>query len=381
MTKRDADVVVVGLGAMGSMALWRLAARGIDVIGIEQFDIAHELGSSFGSTRLFRLACFEHPDLGAMATRSRDLFRELEDVTDTKLLSRTGGVMIGPPDSELIVGTREAAAIAGKSVDELTWAELVERFPVHASTNPSYVGLWDANAGVLRPEASITAAVQAAKALGAEVLNRTKVVDIRETSDGVEIRAAGRTLRACAVVVAAGTWIPKLLDLPDLRPSRTVMTWFRPTEGVLEMDRMPVFIRHINDRQTFWGHGQIDGLPIKVGAPDDEYNVRPTDPDKIDREISEEDIAGARDAVSRYLDGIDPDPVLAYACMITFSPDHQFLLGPRETGSRVIIAGGDSGHAFKHASAIGEFLAASALGEAPSDRHAFVSPNRFQLAT
>lgn len=381
MTKRDADVVVVGLGAMGAMALWRLAARGIDVIGCEQFDIAHELGSSFGSTRLFRLACFEHPDLGAMATRSRDLFRELEDATDTKLLSLTGGVMIGPPNSQLIVGTREAAAIAGESVDELTWAELVERFPVHASTDPSYVGLWDANAGAVRPEASITAAVQAAKALGAEVLTHTKVVDIRETTDGVEIRAADRTLRARAVVVAAGTWIPKLLDLPDLRPFRTIMTWFRATEGVLEMDRMPVFIRHINDRQTFWGHGQIDGLPIKVGAPDDEYNVRPTDPDKIDRDISDEDIAGARHAVGRYLDGIDPDPVLAYACMITFSPDHQFLLGPLETGSRVIIAGGDSGHAFKHASAIGDFLAASALGEAPSDRHDFVAPNRFQLTS
>lgn len=379
MTKYDADVVVVGLGALGSMALWRLAARGVDVIGIEQFDIAHNLGSSHGDTRLFRTACFEHPDLGAMAVRSRDLFRELEDVTNTTLLTLTGGVMIGPPDSELIVGTRQAAATAGESVEELSWADVVERFPPHASTDPSYVGLWDPNAGAVRPEASISAAVQAAKAAGADVRVRTKVTGIREISDGVEVETEDRTYTARTVVVAAGTWIPKLLDLPGLTPVRTIMTWFRASEGVLGMDRMPVFIRHINDQQTIWGHGQIDGLPIKVGAPDNEYNVRPTDPDTIDRVLAEEDIAAARETVARYLDGIDPEPVLAYTCMITFSPDHQFVLGPRENGSRVIIAGGDSGHAFKHASAIGEFLAGSALGEPASDRYAFVSPTRFQL--
>jgi sarcosine oxidase len=381
VTTYDTDVVVVGLGALGSMTLWRLASRGVDVIGVEQFGIAHDLGSSHGSTRLFRLACFEHPDLGAMALHAHDLWRELEDVSRTELLTLTGGVMIGPQNSELIVGTRQAARNAGKSVEEISPGELPHRFPVFKNDDPSYVGLWDPNAGVLRPEASITAAINAAKARGAQVLDRTKVTAITETIDGVEVRTGDRVIRARSVVVAAGPWISKMLDLPHLTPMRTIMTWFRPTDGALDVDRLPVFIRHFDQQRTIWGHGGIDGLPIKVGAPDNEFNIRPTDPDTIDRELSVGDIAGARDIVRQYFNGIDPDPVDAYTCMITFSPDLQFVLGPREPGSRVIIGGGCSGHAFKHASAIGDFLAGSALGEAPSLRHSFVSPQRFLFAT
>ncbi|MFB8369624.1 N-methyl-L-tryptophan oxidase [Pseudarthrobacter sp. NPDC055928] len=381
MTTYDADVAVVGLGALGSMTLWRLASRGVNVIGVEQFGIAHDLGSSHGSTRLFRLACFEHPDLGSMAFHALDLWRELEEISGTELLTLTGGVMIGPQDSELIVGTRQAAANAGASVEELSREELAQRFPVFANTDPSYVGLWDPNAGVLRPEASITAAINAAKARGAQVLDRTKVTAITETTDGVEIRTEDRVIRARSVVVAAGPWISKLLDLPHLTPMRTIMTWFRPTEAALDVDRLPVFIRHIDDQRTIWGHGGIDGLPIKVGAPDNEFNIRPTDPDTIDRELSDGDVAGARDVVRQYFHGIDPEPAESYTCMITFSPDLQFVLGPREPGSKVIIAGGCSGHAFKHASAIGDFLAGSALGEPPSLRHQFVSPERFLFAT
>lgn len=378
MTKYDADVVVVGLGALGSMTLWRLASRGIDVVGIEQFDIANDKGSSFGSTRLFRTACFEHPDLGSMALHARDLYRELEDVSATELLTLTGGVMIGPPKSELIVGTRQAAANAGTIVDELSWKELTERFPVHASTDPSYVGIWDPGAGVVRPEASIRSAVQAAKALGAQVLDRTKVTSIHETTNGVEVRIEDRTIRARSVVVAAGPWVSKLLGEPSLVPIRLLMTWFQARQGDLHTDQLPVFIRHFNDERTFWGHGQLDGMPIKVGAPDDPTNFSVTDPDTIDRRVSDSDIAVARDVVARYLEGIDPNPVRTSVCMITDSVDRHFVLGPRERGSRVILASGDSGHAFKHATAIGEFLAGSALGEAPSSRHAFVSPSRFQ---
>lgn len=377
MSTFDADVAVVGLGAMGSMALWRLAARGVDVIGIEQFDIAHDRGSSHGSTRLFRLACFEHPDLGAMALRAHDLWRELEDASERELLTLTGGLMVGPPQSDLITGTRRAAAAAGAPVEELSWGDVTERFPVHASTDPAYVGLWDPGAGVLRPEASVSAAVSVARSLGAEVLERTRVTAIVESADGVEVVTDGRTIRVRRVVVAAGPWIAKVLDLPELEATRIVMTWFQPSGDALPVERMPVFIRHIDDQRTFWGHGQFGGLPIKVGAPDDEVNTRPTDPDAVDRAVSEADLAGVRHAVATYLEGIDPEPVDAYTCLITFSPDHQFVLGPRARGSRVIVAGGCSGHAFKHASAIGDLLARAAVGDEPAPNERFVAPDRF----
>ena len=103
----DAEVIVVGLGAMGAMATWRLAQRGVDVLGIEQFEPGHALGSSHGETRLFRTACFEHPGLAPMANRSRALWRDLEQTSGENLLTLSGGIMIGPPDSDLIRGTAD----------------------------------------------------------------------------------------------------------------------------------------------------------------------------------------------------------------------------------------------------------------------------------
>ena len=376
MTVKDADVIVVGLGAMGSMALWRLAERGVDVIGIEQFDIAHSLGSSGGQTRLFRTACFEHPSLGSIARQAQSLWRELEDKSGSELLTLTGGVMIGPADSELIQGTRAAAETAGERVTDLSHGELADRFPAHTNVDPSFVGLWDPEAGVVRPELGITSAIQAASDLSARVLTRTHVIKVEESADGVEVTTDEKTLRARSVIVAAGPWLSHLAGTPRLEPLRVIMTWFRPVRQHLTTDTFPVFIRHIDDGRTFWGHGQIDGLPVKIGAPDDPSNVQPTNPDTIDRTVHDGDLEVIRETVSRYVAGVDPQPAVSSVCMVTLSSDWQFLLGPREPGSSIILAGGCSGHAFKHAPAIGEYLAAAAIGSRPPFDGDFVNPAR-----
>ena len=376
MTAKDADVIVVGLGAMGSMALWRLAEKGVDAIGIEQFDIAHSLGSSGGQTRLFRTACFEHPSLGAIARQAQSLWRELEDKSRSEILTLTGGVMIGPASSDLIEGTRAAAKTAGERVTDLTRGELADRFPAHANVDRSFVGLWDPEAGVVRPELAITSAIQAASTLGARVLTRTHVIKIAESADGVEVTTDGETLCARSVIIAAGPWLSHLTRTPRLEPLRVIMTWFRPLDQPLDTDTFPVFIRHIDDGRTFWGHGQIDGLPVKIGAPDDPSNLRPANPDTIDRTVHDGDLEVIRETVSHYVAGVDPEPAMSSVCMVTLSSDWQFLLGPREPGSSIILAGGCSGHAFKHAPAIGEYLAAVAIGTRPPFDGEFVNPAR-----
>jgi sarcosine oxidase len=109
-TEFDADVAVVGLGAMGANALWRLTERGLRVIGIERFHPGHVLGSSHGKTRVFRVACLEHPNLVPLARRSRDLRAELQAASGAPVIRNTGAVMIGPESSEDIAGTLAAAA-------------------------------------------------------------------------------------------------------------------------------------------------------------------------------------------------------------------------------------------------------------------------------
>lgn len=376
----DTDVVVVGLGALGSMALWRLAQKGVDVVGIEQFDIAHSLGSSGGKTRLFRTACFEHPGLGVVARHARDLWAELKDERGAEILSVTGGVMIGPAQSQLIKGTRAAAHAAGIAVTDLSHGQLAEHFPAHINVDRSYVGLWDPEAGVVRPELGITAAVESASSFGARVLSGTRVTRIEETSHGVTVITDEDSIRARSVIVAAGPWLSCLTDAPGLAPIRVIMTWFNPVGGqALTTDVFPTFIRHADDERTFWGHGQIDGLPVKIGAPDDPSNFSLTDPDTIDRTVHESDVRVVHDTVARCLGAIDPDPASSSVCMVTLSPDRQFLVGPREVGSPIILAGGCSGHAFKHAPALGEYLAATAVGDRPPFDGAFMNPRRAGL--
>ena len=137
----DAEVAVVGLGAMGSAALWRLAVRGVDVLGFERFDPGHHLGSSHGATRLFRTACMEHPELVPLAQTSLTLWRELEQASSRRLLDLTGGLMIGAPHSRVVAGTLAAASAHGIDVRTLSAAELADEFPQHAGRGvPTGVG-------------------------------------------------------------------------------------------------------------------------------------------------------------------------------------------------------------------------------------------------
>lgn len=381
MRNLDAEIAVVGLGAMGSAALWRLAARGVDVIGFEQFTIAHAQGSSHGETRLFRTLCLEHPALVDVARRSRELLRELERFGGEELLRLSGGLMIGRRDSTVISGVVRAAETHGTTVEELSAQEIARRFPQHAHLGPDDVGIWDQNAGVVRPEASIDAAIAAARREGGRVYDRTAVTAIEFADDCVEIVTAVRTFRVARVIVATGAWLSKFVPQLPLAPLRTPMTWFaaRPDAGAFDLAHFPVFIREVMPGQVLWGHGSVFDHGVKIG-PEDDPNFRGVDADRVDRGISERDWSHVGGLVERYLPGLDPTPARTTTCMITRSPDMQFQLGPLDAEPRLIVAGGDSGHAFKHATGIGEYLAQIATGETPFVDLSHADPNRFSPA-
>src|SRR3954468_12176495 len=145
----DADVAVVGLGAMGSAAAWRLAERDVRVLGFERFRPGHVQGSSHGKTRVFRVACLEHPNLVPLARRSRELWTKLQETSGTPVIRNTGAVMIGPEDSEVIAGTLAAATAHDLPVSRLTRNELQQRFPQHRNLEPDHIGIWDLEAGVV----------------------------------------------------------------------------------------------------------------------------------------------------------------------------------------------------------------------------------------
>src|ERR1700760_3092684 len=115
------DVIVVGLGAMGSAALEHLAERGQRVLGIEQFTSPHDKGSSHGGSRMIRQAYFESPDYIPLLLRAYELWRRLERDTGKSLLNITGGLNVGSRDGDLI--SRTIAASTQHSIP----FELLER--------------------------------------------------------------------------------------------------------------------------------------------------------------------------------------------------------------------------------------------------------------
>ncbi len=375
----DADVAVIGLGAMGSNAAWRLAKRGVSVIGFERFHPGHAQGSSHGHTRVFRVACLEHSHLVPLARRSRELFEELQIHSGLEVIRQSGAVMIGPEDNDVITGSLAAARSHDLPIEQLDRDELVNRFPQHASVAEHHVAVWDPEAGVAFPENAIIAAVDAARSTGAEIFTDTRVSGIELIEGGARIRTATRDFVVRQVVVTTGAWLNKLVPELPLRPFRTPMTWFAAREGSqssYDIKDFPTFIRAVDEDNSIWGHGAGDGFGIKIG-PDKDPNFYEVDPDTIDRYISANDWALISELVAREFPELHPNPTKTTTCMVTHSPDGHFQIGRPHADSRLIVGGGGSGHAFKHASGIGELIAQIACAEPTLIPTDFIDPNRF----
>ena len=238
------DVVVVGLGAMGSAALQALARRGRRVLGIERFAPGHDRGSSHGVTRLIRLGYFEHPSYVPLLRRAYELWRTLEQASGRKLLHVTGIAEIGPPDGVLVHGTLASARLHSLQHEVLEAQDLMRRYPAFR-VPPHYVGVVQPDGGFLEAAPSIHAFLALAKDAGAEIRTGEAVRAIEPHAGGVRIVSDRGIVEAGAVIVAAGPWTKSLLpDLPaPLRVTRQVMGWFAPTEPELVAPgRFPVFL-------------------------------------------------------------------------------------------------------------------------------------------
>jgi sarcosine oxidase len=374
----DAEFAVVGLGAMGSHALWRLAARGKDVIGFEQFRPGHYLGSTHGQTRLFRTLCLEHPGLVPLARRSLGLWRELEEESRSTIVQLTGGLMIGKPDSPTVRGVLKAAQVHGQDVRTLSAAELGKDYPQHAGIADDDVAVLDPDAGVARPEAAVLAATDAATRAGARLVQQVAVSGIELVDDGVVIRTAARDFRVRQAIVTPGPWLYQLFPALPMRPTRTPLTWFKAAHdpAAFDLARFPVFIRELPDGNRLWGHGAGADHDVKIG-PEDDPNYQLVDPNTVDRYIKQADYAFVSQLVGEALPGLDPIPSATTTCMVTRTPDMQFLVGRPANDPRLLVGGGDSGHAFKHASGLGEALAQMACGEQAFTDLGFMNPTRY----
>jgi sarcosine oxidase len=360
---RTHDVIVVGLGAMGSATAYHLAARGAKVLGIDQFDPPHEMGSSHGETRIIRLVYYEHPLYVPMVQRSYELWRKLEKDSGDSLMRITGGLMLGADSSGLIRGARKAAQEHKLPLEHIPHSKLQDRFP-QIMPLPGFTALLDPAAGFLNPEACVRTHLAQARKLGARIHVNEQVMSWMPTPDGgVRVRTNQGTYEAGKLVITAGPWTSELIGRmgPTLTVERQTVLWFEPP-GDKEMwspDRFPIFLCEFDDGQLIYGFPlQERGWKAAVHYQGEHISsVR-----AMSREVPRKEIARVRSAVSRLFGWVDTAPLLnAASCLYTDTPDLRFVIDFLPGTPQVLVSSPCSGHGFKFAPAIGELQAALVL--------------------
>lgn len=353
------DVIVLGLGGMGSATAYQLAKRGRRVLGIEQFTPAHDRGSSHGRSRIIRQAYYESPVYVPLLRRAYELWRELEIETDRRLMLTTGGLMIGAADSAVVRGSLGSAREHGLAHELLNSAQIRRRFPAFRVTDE--VALYEASSGALFPEACVAACLDRAAEQGAELVFETPVTDWRAMSAGVEVEAHGVTYRADRLVITAGAWAGKLLadlGLP-LVPERNVLFWFDPAANRASFapGAFPVFIWD-QPGYAFYGMPDLDGSGVKAGFHHSGIRV---DPDNLDRTVHESETAAIRERLAQCIPDANGPLRSSVVCMYTNTPDENFVIDRHPLYPQVSMAAGFSGHGFKFACVVGEILAGLAM--------------------
>src|SRR5690349_20458871 len=202
------DVIVIGLGGMGSAAAYHLAARGQRVLGLEKFTPAHDRGSSHGGSRIIRQAYFEDPAYVPLLLRTYELWEQLATDTQLEVYRLTGGLFIGPPDSVTVAGSRRASEEWGLPHEMLDEAEIRRRFPTF-TPSPGDVALYEAKAGFARPEMTVHAHIGLAERGGATLSFGEEVLEWSESGSGVSVTTGRDTYTAGQLVICPGAWAPE----------------------------------------------------------------------------------------------------------------------------------------------------------------------------
>ena len=358
------DVIIAGLGAMGSATAFQLARRGARVLGLDRHRPPHAHGSSHGDSRIIREAYFEHPVYVPLVQRALALWRELERRSGRALLLQTGGLMIGDPQSDLVTGSLRSARMHGLAHEVLSAADVRSRYPA-LQADRSMVGVFEPGAGVLFPETCVATMLDQARESGATLRFDEPVHGWSADGERVRVTTANGEYVARRFVIAAGAWIRALvpaLDLP-LHVERQVLHWFEAAAApeTLTAARCPVHLWQFDGRRFFYGFPDL-GRGAKLAFHHDGAS---TSVEAVRRDVDAGEVEALRAVLRRFVPAANGRLRASVVCMYTNTRDEHFWIDRHPQHAEVIIASACSGHGFKFAPAIGEILADMAQDKSP----------------
>jgi sarcosine oxidase len=367
VTRREWNVIVVGLGAFGSAAAyWASTRPGVRVLGLERFELGHANGASADHSRIIRLS-YHRPDYVRLATRAYETWAEVEAEAGDRIVTITGGLDLWPPGAAIPQADyTDSLAAEGVPFELLDAAEITRRWPAWRLAD-DVTGMWQAAGGIADPYRGNAAHRRLATQRGAELRDRTRVDDIREVGGAYEVDAGGTTYGAGIVILATDAWTNELLANFDRRLPLTVtkeqVTYFAaPDPAAFAPDRFPVWIWM--DDPSFYGFPVYGEAGPKVAQ---DCGGRPVEPDRRTFEPDEAISGRVRTFLERHLpDALGPE-IATKTCLYTLTPDRDFVVDRLPDAPGVVVGLG-AAHGFKFASVLGRILVELALdGSSPSD--------------
>ncbi len=363
MTK-EFDVIVIGVGSMGSSTCYQLASRGVSVLGLEQFSIPHDQGSHAGQSRIIRKAYFEHADYVPLLERAYDNWKHLEAITGSQVYFPTGLLYAGKPDEILIKGVKHSSEKYNVPIESVSKQELVKRFPQFDVPN-DYEVLFEPDAGFVTPERAVSLYVDQAIKAGATIHTNEQTRSWKQNETSIEVVTNKGTYVCKKLVITAGAWTDKMLPelSTRLQVTRQVIAWVNPSnQKQFELGNFPCWL--IDDHTQA---GMYYGFPVlstdKFGAPAGlkvahHYPGSPTHVESVDRSVTKEEEEILVKSLTKFLpNGYESMSVLK-TCLYTNTPDENFIIDfVPESNKHVIMAAGFSGHGFKFVSVVGEIVA------------------------
>ena len=377
------DAIVVGAGGVGSAAAYYLAKAGQKVLLLEQFELDHQNGSSYGQSRVIRYT-YDNPTYVDLMRDAYPLWFALEEEAGEKLYVKTGGLDFGFPETDTFQRMKASLDESRLPYEYLSQAEIAQRYPQFALED-GMAGLFNPDGGLLKTSRCVLAHARLAQARGATVIDQTPVLKITPSENGVEVQTETETYGCDRIVLTVGSWAKGLLaeqgiDLP-LKIMPCQLGFYEPKNAAdFEPGKFPVFFAHMN--------GDYGEMPYGIPHEDPSIGVKITTfygwdtvdkPSEVDYTPSQAWTERIRDWANQYLPGAAGPLLYTRRCLYTVTPDKDFVVDQHPDYPHVVIGAGFSGHGFKFTTLMGKMLADLAVeGKTPHDTSLF-KLSRFQL--
>jgi sarcosine oxidase len=377
------DVIVIGVGSMGSAACYFLSRRGHKVLGLEQFDITHDRGSHTGQSRIVRKAYFEHPDYVPLLQRAYHNWNLLETETSSNIYYRTGIVYFGRPDHDTMEGIRRSSSLYNIPVENVSREQAVERFPSFRIP-PDFEVLFEPDAGFVTPERAILLYTELSLKNGATIRTNESAYTWKQEGGKLNVQTDKGSYTCNRLVITAGSWASKMIPSlsKSLKVTRQLLAWIKPeTWDAFTLGNFPCWFIEDPDRGMYYGFPVMPvntfGGPIGLKLAH-HHPGEPADPNHVNKTLPPGAEENIRYVLSKYIPGAGSTVLSMKSCFYTYSSDEHFIIDHLPGyGKQVTIACGFSGHGFKFVPVVGEILADLAMKGKTSLPVEFLRLNRF----